>query len=82
MFYLLPAMMKILTQHDSEALFAPDSFQPMEAKNLSMTFIRPKPVAQFANGMELKYHVGTRGNGVDQPVWPKDLTVEGVRGDN
>ncbi|RWA12523.1 hypothetical protein EKO27_g2558 [Xylaria grammica] len=82
MLYLLPAMMKLLVQHDSETLFDPGFFQPMEAKHLATTFIRPKPVARFSNGVELKYHVGTRGNGVDQPVWPKDLTVEVVTGDN
>ncbi len=82
MLHMLPAMMKLLTQHDSETLFNPSFFQPMESKNLAVTFIRPKPVAQFASGVELRYHVGTRGNGVDQPVWPKDLTVEVVTGDN
>ncbi|KAI1151620.1 CoA-transferase family III [Nemania diffusa] len=80
--YLLPAVMKVLAQHDSETLLSPSFFQLMEAKNLATTFIRPKPVAQFASGVELGYHVGTRGNGVDQPVWPKDLTVEVVTGDN
>ncbi|GAP93263.1 hypothetical protein SAMD00023353_11600010 [Rosellinia necatrix] len=82
MAYLLPAMLKLLVQHDSATLFNPRFFQPMEAKYLGATFIRPKPVARFASGLELKYHVGTRGNGVDQPMWPKDLTVEVVTGDN
>ncbi|KAI0967716.1 CoA-transferase family III domain-containing protein [Xylaria arbuscula] len=82
MIYLIPAMMKLLKQYDSETLFNPDFFQPEVAQNLGVTFIRPKPVAQFENGVELKYHVGTRGNGVDQPVWPKDLTVEVVTGEN
>ncbi|KAI0533938.1 CoA-transferase family III domain-containing protein [Xylaria digitata] len=82
MFYLLPAMMKLLAQHDSETLFNPKFFLPMTAKHLKTTFVRPKPVAHFASGVELKYHVGTRGNGVDQPVWPNDLTVEVVTGDN
>ncbi|KAI1423107.1 CoA-transferase family III domain-containing protein [Xylaria sp. FL1777] len=82
MFHLLPGMMKLLAQHDSETLFNPDFFQPMESKNLGVTFIRPKPIAQFASDIELKYQVGTRGNGIDQPVWPKDLTVEIVSGDN
>ncbi|KAI1736595.1 CoA-transferase family III domain-containing protein [Xylaria scruposa] len=80
--YLLPAMMKLLAQHDSETLFKPSFFQTMEAKHLATTFVRPKPIANFSSGLELKYHVGTRGNGVDQPVWPKDLTVEVVTGDN
>ncbi|TRX98961.1 hypothetical protein FHL15_000303 [Xylaria flabelliformis] len=80
--YLLPAMMKLLVQHDSETLFKPSFFQMVEAKHLATSFIRPKPIANFSSGLELKYHVGTRGNGVDQPVWPKDLTVEVVTGDN
>ncbi|KAJ8121668.1 hypothetical protein O1611_g10038 [Lasiodiplodia mahajangana] len=80
--YLLPAMMKILVQYDSETLLNPDFFQAMEAKNLGTTFIRPKPIAQFESGVELGYHVGTRGNGIDQPVWPKDLSVEVVTGDD
>lgn len=80
--YLLPAMLKLLAQHDSETLFNSRFFQHMKAKHLAVTFVRPKPVARFASGVELKYHVGTRGNGVDQPVWPKDLTVEVVTGDN
>jgi len=76
-------MIKSITEHDAATLFNPSFFQPMHAKHLGVTFIRPKPVAQFEdNAIQLEYHVGTRGNGVDQPVWPKDLTVEVVTGDN
>ncbi|KAK6954259.1 hypothetical protein Daesc_004226 [Daldinia eschscholtzii] len=79
--YLLPAMLKLLYQHDSQVLFNPEFFQEREAKSIGATFVQIKPVAQFADGaVELGYHIGTRGNGVDEPVWPDDLTVEVVRG--
>ncbi|KAI1816961.1 CoA-transferase family III [Poronia punctata] len=80
--YLVPNMLKSLAEHDSASLFNPTFYQPVHAKHLGVTFIRPKPIAQFADGgVELKYHVGTRGNGVDQPFWPEDLTVEVVTGE-
>ncbi|KAI0206207.1 CoA-transferase family III [Astrocystis sublimbata] len=82
MSYLLPAMMKLLSEYDSETLFNPTFFQQMKAEHLVTTFIRPKPIAQFSSGLELKYHVGTRGNGIDIPVWPNDLTVEVITGNN
>ncbi|KAI1651762.1 CoA-transferase family III [Daldinia loculata] len=81
--HLLPAILKLLYQHDSQVLFNPAFFQEREAKNIGATFIQVKPVAQFADGaVDLGYHIGTRGNGVDEPVWPDNLTVEVVRGKN
>ncbi|KAI1776977.1 CoA-transferase family III [Hypoxylon cercidicola] len=78
--YLLPAMMKILYQYDAETLFKPAFFEERKAENLGHIFVQPKPVAGFANGVvDLGFHIGTRGNGVDAPVWPKDLRVEVVR---
>ncbi|KAI0106555.1 CoA-transferase family III [Hypoxylon sp. NC0597] len=76
--YSLPAMLKILHQHDAKALFNPAFFENRRAENLGATFVQVKPVARFNNAVELGYHIGTRGNGVDQPVWPKDLTTEVV----
>ncbi|KAI0846762.1 CoA-transferase family III [Daldinia vernicosa] len=77
----LPAMLKLLNQHDSQVLFNPVFFQEQEAKNIGATFVQVKPVAQFADeAVDLGYHIGTRGNGVDEPVWPENLTVEVVRG--
>lgn len=81
--YLLPAMLKLLYQHDAEGLFNPAFFEERRAENLDTTFVQVKPVAQFADGaVNLGYHIGTRGNGVDEPVWPDDLTVEVVSGKN
>ena len=42
-----------------------------------MDIRRVRPVARFRDEVvELRYNVGTRGNGVDRPVWPNDLTTE------
>jgi hypothetical protein len=39
----------------------------------------PRPILRFPQGLvELKYNVGTRGNGVDKPKWPENLMTEVV----
>ena len=44
-----------------------------------LLFRVPKPVLQFPpDTVELRYNVGTRGNGTDQPYWPEDLSTEVV----
>lgn len=79
--HLLPAMMKILYQHDAKTLFQSDFFEPRASKALNTMFIQVKPIAQFPNKeVELGDNIGTRGNGVDQPIWPKNLTIEIVTG--
>lgn len=81
--HLLPAVLKLLYQHDEKTLFNPDFFEERKAESLGMTFVQVKPIAGFAkDAVDLGYHVGTRGNGVDAPVWPKDLRVEVVREEN
>ena len=72
-------MLKLLYQHDSQTLFKPEFFESRMSKALNTTFIQVKPIAQFPNKeVELGYRVGTRGNGVDAPHWPEDLSVEVV----
>ncbi|KAF3920777.1 hypothetical protein ABW20_dc0104811 [Dactylellina cionopaga] len=79
----LPTMVGLLRQNDSATLFQPKFFEIRTAENLGETFVQVKPVARFQDdAIELKYNVGSRGNGTDQPVWPKDLTVQVVTGDN
>jgi hypothetical protein len=47
------------------------------------TFVKVKPIAQYKDGLvQLKYNVGCRGNGVDHPHWPKDLSVEIIGPEN
>ncbi|MCJ1471141.1 hypothetical protein MMC07_009789 [Pseudocyphellaria aurata] len=73
----VPAMLKLLHQYDEEVLFQPAFFGQYRSEAVGVSVIRVKPVAQFKdNVVELKYNVGTRGNGVDKPIWPDDLTVE------
>jgi hypothetical protein len=39
-----------------------------------------KPVIEFPDGgVRPGFNVSTRGNGVDQPCWPEDLSTEVVR---
>lgn len=77
MSYTIPAMLNLIKTHNNDTVFRPAFFEEREAKNLETTFIAVKPVAQFPNKeVELKYNVGTRGNGTDQPRWPKDLSVQ------
>ena len=77
--HLLPAMLKLLHQYDAQTLFSPAFFEERRAESLGVAFVQVKPIAQFTDGaVDLGYHIGTRGNGVDQPVWPADLTVEVV----
>lgn len=79
---LLPMMLKLLYEKSGKELFQPLFFQPTRSKILDSTFIIVKPVAQMElekGKVELGYDVGTRGNGTDSPVWPKNLTVEVVK---
>jgi hypothetical protein len=77
MSYTIPKMLELVRTNSEETVFKKEFFEQREAKNLKTTFVAVKPVAQFPGGeVELRYNVGTRGNGVDQPRWPKDLSVQ------
>lgn len=78
--YTIPAMIKLIQENVKDVVFNPSFFESRISKYLDTTFIVVKPIAQFPNEeVELRYNVGTRGNGVDQPVWPQDLSVEVVQ---
>ncbi|GKT71317.1 alpha methylacyl-CoA racemase [Colletotrichum tofieldiae] len=80
MAHTVPIMSKLLQEHDSKTLFQPQFFEMRTSKAVDGTFWVVKPVLQFHNNaVEMKYNVGTRGNGVDEPIWPTDLTVEVVK---
>lgn len=81
--YLIPEYLKMLRANASETVLRPEFFENRKSKNLGTSVTTVKPVAQFPVGtVELGYNVGTRTNGVDQPRWPKDLSVEIVTADN
>ncbi|KAJ9614357.1 hypothetical protein H2200_002493 [Cladophialophora chaetospira] len=75
--YTLPHYMKMFQK---EGLFDLDFFELRETKALGLKIRTPKPVLRFPEGtVELGFNVGTRGNGVDQPYWPSDLSTEIVK---
>lgn len=77
---LVPSMLRLLYAHDKETLFRAEFFEPRVSKIINTTFITVKPVARFENDVvQLRYNVGTRGNGTDDPVWVEDLGVEVVK---
>lgn len=78
--HLLPAMIGSLKEKCEEVIFQPEFFEPRTSKAVRQEFVQVKPIARWkGDGVELRYNVGTRGNGVDEAVWPEDLRVEVVR---
>ncbi|KAL2882672.1 hypothetical protein SGCOL_001879 [Colletotrichum sp. CLE4] len=75
----VPVMSKLLQEYDAQILFKPEFFEMRTSKAVDGTFWVVKPVLQYGNNaIEMRYNVGTRGNGVDEPVWPEDLSAEVV----
>ncbi|TVY50599.1 hypothetical protein LCER1_G007668 [Lachnellula cervina] len=81
MLQLLPAYMGMLFKNSAAKLFKPTYFQTRSAEALDpgkgITMKIVKPVLKFPDGVvNLGFNISTRGNGVDAPKWPKDLSVE------
>ena len=77
--YTLPRFLHMLGTNSSEILFKPDFFEMRHSGAIGKDVKAVKPIVQYPGGkVELKYNVGTRGNGVDQPRWPLDLMTEVV----
>lgn len=76
--YTLPALFKLLEKNAGETLYRPEFFERRKSKAVGHEFVQVRPIARFADGVELGYTVGTRGNGVDKPRWPEDLRTEMV----
>jgi hypothetical protein len=75
----LPAMF----QKEGKTLFQPQFFEVRNADAVGARFVFPKPILQFVGKtVDLHFDVGTRGNGIDAPVWPTDLNVEVVKDDS
>ena len=72
-------MIRLLHQYDEDVMFHPSFFGRFRSEAIGVTIERVKPVARWKDDLvELKYNVGTRGNGVDKALWPDDLTTEVV----
>ncbi|TKA68496.1 hypothetical protein B0A55_08796 [Friedmanniomyces simplex] len=74
--YTLPAMFALLEKNASETLYRPEFFERRVSKVVGQEFVQVKPIARFADDVQLGYNVGTRSNGVDQPRWPENLRTE------
>lgn len=75
-------MKKLRAGPGGQRLFKPQNFEDRDAPGIlgKMKFRHVKSVAQWPRGMvEAGFNIGTRGNGVDMPHWPEDLSVEIVR---
>lgn len=75
--YTLPRFMQMLKANAGDVVLKPDFFEKRYSGAIDKDIACVKPIIQYPSGVvELKYNVGTRGNGVDQPRWPGDLMTE------
>lgn len=72
---------KKLTENPLGArIFNPDFFELRENKAIGFPIRTVKPILDFPGGIvELGYNMGSRGNGVDEARWPKDLLTEIIK---
>jgi hypothetical protein len=78
MLYLLPRFMSMIAKNSQ--LLSPEFFEDRESKAINAVVRTIRPIIKFNDGqIELKYNVGTRGNGRDAPRWPNDLLTEVVQ---
>lgn len=86
MMYTLPRFISMLATNSKDKVLKDRYFENRESGVLGVKIRTVKPILQFGDGdaakVKLGFNVGTRGNGTDQPRWPKDLSVEVVKADN
>ncbi|PSR99243.1 CoA-transferase family III domain-containing protein [Coniella lustricola] len=77
--YSIPRVLQAVQKSSGAILFQPEFFTQYHPKHIGVNMKIVAPVLNFPGG-EVKpgFHVGTRGNGVDRPQWPADLSVEVV----
>ena len=77
--YTLPRFLQMLKANAGDIVLNPKFFEKRHSGAIGKDVLCPKPIIQYPGGkVELKYNVGTRGNGVDQPRWLEDLMTEVV----
>lgn len=75
--YTLPRFLQMLKVNAGDVVLHPDFFERRYSGAIGKDVLCPKPIIQYPGGnVVLKYNIGTRGNGVDQPRWPEDLMTE------
>lgn len=74
-----PKLLDMLTEGQAP-IFNPNFFEIRANHAIGVPVNTVKPILTFTEGIvKPSYNVGARGNGVDQPVWPKDLMEEVVK---
>ncbi|RDW62021.1 alpha-methylacyl-CoA racemase-2 [Coleophoma cylindrospora] len=77
--YTIPRYLGMMMKNSGDKLFKPDYFEDRESRNLGIKVTTVKSILQFpGEEVKLGFNVGTRGNAVDAPRWPEDLSVEVV----
>ncbi|KAF2174886.1 CoA-transferase family III [Zopfia rhizophila CBS 207.26] len=77
--YTLPRFFKMLRDNSGSIVFDPKFFENRYSGAIGKNIRTVKPIIQFPDGLvQLKYNVGTRSNGIDQPKWPENLMTEVV----
>lgn len=76
--YLIPRYMSNIAKNSN--LLDPKFFEDRESKAINAIIRTVAPIVQYNNDqVQLKYNVGTRGNGKDAARWPEDLLTEVVK---
>lgn len=76
----VPAYLGMIQANAADTLFRPEFFERRRSGALGLDMQVVRPGIRFpSDTVELRYNVGTRGNGVDSPFWPRDLSVEVVK---
>lgn len=77
--YTLPRFLQMIKTNANDVLLKPEFFKVRHSGAIGKDIKGVKPIIQYpGDQVELRFNVGTRGNGVDQPRWPEDLMTEVV----
>jgi hypothetical protein len=75
--YTLSRFLQMIKTNSSDVLLNPRFFEIRHSGAIGKDVRGVRPIIQYPDGkVVLKYNVGTRSNGVDQPRWPEDLMTE------
>ncbi|KAJ5950619.1 alpha-methylacyl-CoA racemase [Penicillium vulpinum] len=77
MVWTMPRLLGMMVKAGTDGIFLLEHFEVRTSKAIGAQIKTVKPVIKYVNGpVELKFRVGTRGNGVDKPRWPEYLSTE------
>jgi hypothetical protein len=72
---MLVMLFQVMQKLSEQGAFPSEFFENRWCANLNLYVRTVKPILQFANGVvKPGFRIGTRGNGVDKPQWPDNLS--------